>query len=105
MQQFLFCLVNMTKGSFAEAHYGVKFGPKPVEIKTSTAETEGYACMIFYKYTTVFLIGYICVYLNKKHAYSVAKNHDNICNSVFRFFLTLRFATWLLLLCFLYSCY
>lgn len=52
----------MTKGSFAEAHYGVKFGPKPVEIKTSTAETEGYACMIFYKYTTVFLIGYICVY-------------------------------------------
>lgn len=41
MQQFLFCLVNMTKGSFAEAHYGVIFGLKPVEIKTSTAETEG----------------------------------------------------------------
>lgn len=25
LQQFFFCLENTTKGSFAEAHYGVKF--------------------------------------------------------------------------------
>ena len=67
---------------------------------------------VYYKYTTVFVIVYIyiymCVYQNKKNADNVAKNHDNFYNYMFRFFLTLRFVTWLLVSyseCFPYSCY
>lgn len=50
----------------------------------------------------------MCVYQNKKNADNVAKNHDNFYNYMFRFFLTLRFVTWLLVSyseCFPYSCY